>query len=150
MFRLFSGVFIFMAGLIMFNSANGVPVASFINIHGILLAFFMIMSGFVASNWTVADLACVLNGRAENEKHALRLLEMLSFFEKMSIISSIIGFAAGAVILLSHSGAASRVGPALAVTLLMPFYCMVFYMFAAVLKSRIKLTAGEVQAGIKS
>jgi hypothetical protein len=146
MFRLFSGAFIFLVGFIMFNSVNGVPVASFISVHGILLAFFMIMSGFVASKWTVADLASVLNGRAENEKHALRLTEMLSFFEKVSVISSVIGLAAGAVILLSHLGAASRIGPALAVTLLMPFYCMVFYMFAAVLKSRIKLTAGAVQA----
>jgi len=127
-----------------------VPVASFINIHGILLAIFMIMSGFVASNWTLADLASVLSGRAENEKHALRLLEMLSFFEKVSLISSVIGLVAGAVILLSNLGVASRIGPALAVTLLMPFYCLVFYMFAAVLKSRIKLTAGAVQAGIKS
>ena len=150
MFRLFSGAFIFMAGFIMFNSVNGVPVASFISVHGILLAFFMIMSGFVASNWTVADLASVLNGRTENEKHALRLTEMLSFFEKVSIISAIIGLATGAVMLLSNLGVASRIGPALAVTLLMPFYCMVFYMFAAVLKSRIKLTAGAVQAGIKS
>jgi len=150
MLRLFSGAFIFMVGFIMFNSVNGVPIASFINIHGFLLAFFMIMSGFVASKWTVADLASVLNGRTENEKHALRLMEMLSFFEKVSVISSVIGLVAGAVILLSHLGVASRIGPALAVTLLMPFYCMVFYMFAAVLKSRIKHTAGEIQAGIKS
>ncbi|HNY11699.1 MAG TPA: hypothetical protein PKK26_08935 [Candidatus Wallbacteria bacterium] len=141
MTRFFGGALLFFAGFIIFSAVSGGRIAMFINFHGMLISFFFISAGFVASNWTMADFISALSNKSDDEKHALRLVDMLSYFEKISVISSIIGLVTGAVIILSVIGDASRIGSALAVALLMPFYCLIFYMFAAILKSRTKLAA---------
>ncbi|HOD40986.1 MAG: flagellar motor protein MotP [bacterium ADurb.Bin243] len=144
MIRIFSGILLFFIGFVSFSAMNGSPVALFINVHGLLLAFFFITAGFVASGWNAADLFNALNAKIENESHALRLIEMLSYMEKISVISSIIGLINGVVLILFNLGEASRIGPAAAVAILMPLYCAVFYLFAAIIKSRVKLSMGRI------
>lgn len=141
MTRFFSGFLLFLAGLVFFNVMNGASIAMFINFNGMLLAFFFISAGFLASDWTMADIAAVFQNKTGDEKQVLRSIEMLTFFEKISVASSVIGIIICAVIILSLIGDMSRIGKPLSVALLMPLYCMVFYMFVSIQKSRIRHTA---------
>lgn len=139
MSRFIFGVFVFVAGFSVFNGLSGGSMAMFINLHGMMLTASFLAAGFIASGWRLDDLGCALRGSVSDWRHVARLSEMLSFMKKVSFISGVIGSMAGAIMILSFLNDASRLGKAIAVALLVPFYCAVFYLFCEVLRARIRI-----------